>query len=289
MSRMLLLLAWLLLTGCEFHSVSALNADDEAASRAGNVTAVADYEAALTTLLADVVSREGLVDYDALRGPRNEDLRRVLKAIEDFDPTQLRTDAQKMAFWMNAYNVQMLQHIVEHPAVQNIVDDGLAGTFFQTPYRTAGLSMSLDDLENVILRREDGPAPLVALRVDQLDPRLHVGLNCAAISCPRLRQRAFTVATLEAELETAMRDFVNGSAHFRAEGETVVLSSLLDWFGPDFDRPEAVAGDYLLSFMDSGRADYAALSATLGGRSSAALRNQPEVRYEYLWEVNAAP
>ena len=58
--------------------------------------------------------------------------------VEDFDATTLRTQAQKSAFWMNAYNVQMLQNIIETPQVNNIIDDGFADAFFDTAFLTAG-------------------------------------------------------------------------------------------------------------------------------------------------------
>lgn len=258
------------------------------ASRAGNVPPAADYEAALTALLRQVVTPEGRVRYDLLRGPLRHDLRRVLKAVEDYDRARLTTDAQKLAFWINAYNVQMLQSVVAHPSATNVVEGAWADVFFKTPFRTAGLALTLDDIEHTLLRRQGRTPALRALQPARLDPRIHVGLNCAAVSCPALRAEAFTAARLEAQLNAAMRDFTASPSHFRRSGEAFVLSSLLDWFGTDFDAAGLPAGDYLLRFMPPERPHYALWRGLLQGRTSAALKAHPAVRFAYDWSVNAA-
>ena len=114
-----------------------------------------------------------------------------------------------------------------------------------------------------------------------------MGLNCAAVSCPRLRDRAFTADNVDAELDAAMRDFMTSSRHFRVEGDTIVVSSLLDWFAADFDL-HGPAGDYLLGFMPTDRPGAERLRALLEGTSAAGLKQKPAVRYEYLWDVNRA-
>jgi hypothetical protein len=266
-------------------SLALLFAPANARSRAGDAAPAADYEAALATLLQRVVTDQGLVRYDLLRGELNASFRSVLKAVEDYDVSRLRTEPQKLAFWMNAYNVQMLQNIIETPQVRNILNDGYGDKFFKTAFRTARMDLTLDEIENVVLRRQSGRAALNTLKVAALDPRIHVGLNCAATSCPRLRKRAFTAANLNAELDAAMRDFANSSTHLRADGSQRVLSSLLDWFGADFDS-RGKAGDFLLGYMNTSRPGYTTLKTLLQGRTAAQIKAQPGVRYEYLWTVN---
>ena len=273
---------------CEPHVASAAPTPAGPESRAGGVEPASDYEATLTVILKKVVTDEGLVRYDLLRGELSMDFRRVLKAVEVFDAATLRTTEQKMAFWMNAYNVQMLQNIIETPQVNHIIDDGFADAFFDKPFLTAGTGITLNEIENTILRRQDGRTALKAFQPDRLDLRLHVALNCAAVSCPRLRRRAFTAANLNAELEAAMRDFAGSPAHFRAEGNRLVLSALLDWYGPDFDTQGIPAGDLILRYMPTSHPDYAALKQALAGRTAAQIKTLADVHFEYLWDVNAA-
>ncbi|ARA92886.1 DUF547 domain-containing protein [Rhodothermaceae bacterium RA] len=283
-----ILLLCLLLTGVLPRPGAPPPAAPLAPSRAGDAEPLDEYAPVLSALLAEVVTDEGLVRYDRLRGPLNADFRRVLKTIETFDATTLSTDAEKRAFWINAYNVQMLQHILETPQVQDIVADGYVDRFFRTPYRTAGMDLTLDQIEHVILRRQNVPPDLAALPVDTLDFRIHVGLNCAAVSCPRLRRHAFTPATLDAELDAAMRDFASDPAHLRLDGDTLVLSALLDWFGDDFEADGRPVGDVILGYMAADRPDHDALRAALRGQTAAALRARPDVRFAYRWTVNRA-
>ena len=257
-------------------------------SRAGDIAPAPNYETALTEILQRVVTGDGLVRYELLRGDLRTDFRRVLKAVETYDPALLTTRQARLAFWLNAYNVQMLQNIIETPHVQDIFADGFGDAFFKTPFLTAGLAATLDEIEHVVLRNQDGPAALQALRPGPLDPRIHVGLNCAAVSCPRLLPAAFAPAGVDTALDDALRAFVNSPAHLRVEGDSFVLSSLLDWFGPDFDSQGKPAGTYLLSFMDPARPGYAALHKLLDGRSAAALKARPGVRFVYQWAINRA-
>lgn len=255
-------------------------------SRAGDVQAAASIERSLTDVLQQVVDDDGLVDYGALRGPLEDDFRRVLKAVETFDASGLETRREKLAFWMNAYNVHMLQHIIEADGLTNVIADGRDEIFFRTPYLTAGMDLSLDEIENVILRGPTESGRLAPYALDTTDPRLHAGVNCAALSCPRLRSRAFTPSNVDEELDAAMREFVSSPRHFRLERGVLVASSIIDWYGKDFDRPGESAGDWLLSFMDPERPDADAIRRLLEGRSSDDLRSADDVRFEYDWTVN---
>jgi hypothetical protein len=134
------------------------------------------------------------------------------------------------------------------------------------------------------------PEGLRALRPSALEPRLHVGLNCAAVSCPRLRREAFTPGRLDAQLDAALADFVNEPRFADVDGGTVTLTSILDWFGEDFDASGRTAGDYFLAAMSPSRPGYATIRPILEGRAIAALRAYvaaaSDVSFFYDWTVN---
>lgn len=245
------------------------------------------YETNLTALLEQVVTDDGLVHYDLLRGRLRKDFQIVHQSIQSFDASTLKTDKEKLAFWMNAYNVLMLHNVMEAPEVDNILAGNNADRFFKSPLQVANMTLTLDDIEHGILRKQSGFEHTEALQMEKLDPRIHVGLNCAAISCPRLRQQAFTIETLDAELDTAMREYVNSTAHFRKDGDTLVLSSLLDWFGADFDTLKP-AGTYLSEYLDPARPDAEAFQSLFSDRSIDAIKAQPNVTFAYDWTVNKA-
>ncbi len=252
------------------------------------------YAAPFTRVLQAVVTDDGSVRYGLLgRAPHRARLDSVLAAIETYDLATLRTDADKMAFWINAYNALMLDAIAGQPGRQNVLGSDDGALFFKTPHTVGGVRVTLDEVENVILRRKSGPAALEKLQVQTLDPRLHVALNCAAVSCPRLRREAFTPARLDALLDAGMRDFAGSPRHFDVQNGEVLVSSLLDWFGADFDARGA-AGPWVLGFMRPDRPHYALLRRALAGRDSRALRDAarrgsaPRVRFFYDWTVRRA-
>jgi hypothetical protein len=102
--------------------------------------------------------------------------------------------AEQFAFLANAYNAFSVELILSrYPDLHSIRD---LGNFLQSPWRKRfftllGQPQHLDGVEHELVR-----APGV---FDE--PRVHVALNCASRSCPMLSDRAFTAATLDAQLE----------------------------------------------------------------------------------------
>ena len=68
------------------------------------------------------------------------------------------------------------------------------------------------------------------------DPRVHAALNCASLSCPRLRREAFEGSTLEETLDAAMAEFVGEVRNCTVNdaSRTVTLSRIFNWFASDF-------------------------------------------------------
>ena len=231
------------------------------------------------------------MDYRALARAHRADLDAALQAIAEQDPTALRSDAQKTAFLVNAYNARILDRVLDHPRATRLDRGGLFRAFFQTPFRVAGASVTPDQIEHGLLRRQTSgkgagtPRALHRLRPSRLDPRIHVALNCAAVSCPRLQSRPFSAGSLDGALDRAMREWVGSSRFARVSGGTVALSSLLDWFGPDFDA-RGNAGDWFLGYASARRA--AQLRPALAGKTSGQIKATRGVRFAYDWTVNRA-
>lgn len=242
-----------------------------------------DYAESFTRVLSAVVTDDGLVHYDKL--VIHPDWARTVKGVEDFDFSVSASDSEKLAFWINAYNVHMLNLVGARPGRGNVLGLDLGAVFFKTPVRTAGQMLTLDQIEHDILR--EGKDAFARLRPSQFDPRIHVALNCAALSCPRLWQEAFTAGDLDAQLDRAMRTFVNDPRHFTVDDGRLVASSLLKWFGDDFDRAGMPAGDFLLGYMDADRPDYAELRRLLAGRTAGQLADDG-AKFRYDWTVNRA-
>lgn len=258
----------------------------------------ADYETTLTRILQAVLTPGGLVDYQLLTTSYQDEFDSTLAAVEQFDPSLLTSDEAKLAFLMNAYNVRMLKNILDTPGATDIESEGLFDEFFQTPFRVAGFNMTLNQLENGILRLKDTvdgqelPAGLTAMRPSALDPRIHVGLNCAAVSCPRLRDEAFRAALVSSQLDAALADFADSPKLAITEGVSLTISSIVDWFGEDFDATGVPVGDYFLTVMNPSRPGYSTIQTVFQGNDTAAIRAvvaaEQQFSFAYNWTVNRA-
>jgi len=175
------------------------------------------------------VSTRGLagteVDYKALRS--SAVWPEVIADLERTPLASLETRSQKLAFWINAYNIAAVDLVVKHGPVQSIRD---IGNFFfpvwkRDAVRIGGNARSLDEIEHDILRKLD-------------DPRIHGALVCASLSCPDLRRTPFEAGRIGAQLDEQMRTWLANpekGARIDGEGERIALSRVFDWFAGDFE------------------------------------------------------
>lgn len=190
------------------------------------------YESDLDGLLKDHVkpvtvngfSYNG-VDYDAWE--KDDRHAKVRDAILSFDLSKLTTKNEKLAYWINAYNLLTIDLITreeERDTIKNL------SKFFRSPWNShtwtiAGEDLSLDDIEHKIIR------PMG-------EPRIHFAINCAAKSCPDLRIESYTADRLDAQLDDQTRmTFKNTRKGYKKErGNVVRVSKVMRWFGEDFNN-----------------------------------------------------
>lgn len=162
--------------------------------------------------------RGGRVDYRALA--RDAEARRRLQR---FLAAVARMPRQApLAVWLNAYNALVIAQVLEHYPIASVMD--VPGFFKTLKHPVAGTEMTLDEIEHSVIRARFA------------DARVHMALNCGAVSCPDLRARAFREATLDADLERLARRAVADPRHVRREGDKLYLSAIFFWFKQDFVR-----------------------------------------------------
>jgi hypothetical protein len=71
------------------------------------------------------------------------------------------------------------------------------------------------------------------------DPRIHVAVNCASMSCAPLPPWAFSGEHLDHQLEDWTRRFFAAPKYLRLEDGKLSVSKLLEWYGGDFTAPDA--------------------------------------------------
>jgi len=237
--------------------------------------------------------RKGLVDYEAFQ--ENPQLNAYLDALARTDPSGLSRDEQ-LAFWINAYNAQVIDLIQRHyPAtsILKLTPIKVPGVNAHVPYindvfktqggLVAGTFRTLDEIEHQIIRPTFN------------EPRIHFALNCAAISCPPLRAEAFVGSRLDAQLEEQTVAFLSdagvilddrlmaqqGASAFAStpqpignQTHTLRVTKLMDWFAEDFGGNETEIQAFLAPYFNGSIRD--------------ALRNgQFKLSYQdYDWDLN---
>ena len=170
------------------------------------------------------------VDYPAIAASADWD--RLVESLETTDLATLRTRDEKLAFWINAYNILAIDLVAKHYPVESIRDIGsLFSPVWKRPAGVVdGRTVTLDEIEHEIVR------PMG-------EPRAHAVVICASTSCPALPRKPLHVATLDAQLDAAMRDWIadpgKGLAIDR-QANTIRLSKIFDWFDEDFEADGGV-------------------------------------------------
>ncbi|MDO8366630.1 MAG: DUF547 domain-containing protein [Saprospiraceae bacterium] len=178
--------------------------------------------------------------------------------------SSLNTDQFKLAFWINIYNAYFLilrkEMKLEKPSI-----------FFKREIKVAGLSLSLDDIEHVILRRNRLkwsfgylPNPFSSLSMRRLmvakrEYRVHFALNCGVKSCPPIA--TYTPEKIERQLEMATQSFLESETIVLDAQKKISTSRLLWWYQGDFGGKTGIRRmlestlhlqlqEYILTFSD---------------------------------------
>lgn len=170
-------------------------------------------------LLQSYVSRDR-VDYAGLKSAR-AGLDGVVDQIGSADLSE-SSDVEKLAFYINAYNIITLRSIVDAYPVASIKD--IDGVWDKKTWFVAGQKLTLNQIEHEILR------------VDFSEPRIHVAIVCASIGCPPLADKPYLADEIESQLQNAASRFALDMHYNRLDPLTgrADLSSIFDWFGEDF-------------------------------------------------------
>lgn len=144
-----------------------------------------------------------------------------VKYLTSIDP-RAYNKLEQQAYWMNLYNVVSVQAVRDSlPTITS--GKGLPVAFLaEKRVKVADQRLSLADIEDSILR------PIWQ------DHRIHFGLNCASMDCPNMDRRAYTAATIKAQLKEAGMRFVNDDRGVRYADGKLTVSRIFDVYREDF-------------------------------------------------------
>jgi hypothetical protein len=222
--------------------------------------------------------RASQVDYKGLAQERAA-LAAYLQSLSAVTSAQYAgwSKPQQYAFLANAYNAFTIEKVLtRYPNLKSIRDFGLV---FGNPWKDRFFTLldrpqHLDGIEHEVMR---APGAFD-------DPRVHVAVNCAAVGCPMLSNRAFASGRINAQLDDLFIRFMADRSRnrYNAQTKTVELSRIFDWYGKDFEQ-----GHKGFSSVNDVVAKYADQLADAPDDRAQLRSGQVAIRFlEYDWSLN---
>jgi hypothetical protein len=185
------------------------------------------------------------VNYALIRDQYAAPLSAYLEMLAEAKPSTASRDEQ-LAYYINLYNATMIKAVVDRDPSRFKPSDNDFAVFKDKLVRTEGRTISLNDLENEVIRKQFN------------DPRIHAALNCAAVSCPPILNRAYRADDLDAVLTENVRQWLGDPNRNEVDssGRVLRLSRIFDWYAVDFGGPSRVA-DFVAKYIGKDVRGYA--------------------------------
>ena len=194
-------------------------------------------------VLQKYVDDEGRVNFAGLARDR-ADLDTVVAYVYAVGPNNrpelFPTPAHVMAYHLNAYNALAMYKVIDVGIPETNAGFRKIVFFALGKMQVGGEPISLYDYENKVIR------PIG-------DPRIHMALNCMAVSCPRLPREPFLPATVNEQLERETKYFFDEprNATVDTANKIVKTSEILKFFPEDF----LLKAPSLIAFINQYRSD----------------------------------
>jgi hypothetical protein len=211
--------------------------NEVAAGASGSDDALSAVLGEYAEILKTYVREDGLVDYGALRR-RRLDLKPLLMTLGALDPNvyQRWSRDEQLAFWINAYNLKMLDIITRNYPIQSswwlrltwTPDDirHIEGIWTAFRFVVMHEEFTLADVERRFFPKTFD------------DPRVYLALTYACRSSPFLRREPYRGGTLDRQLDEQVKQFLSSPSGLQIDRRDMVvrLSALFKpaWRGKEF-------------------------------------------------------
>ena len=194
-----------------------------------------------STLLQQHVTESGQVNYKGFIKDSTL-FNKYLTELSNHPTGKNWSEKEKLAYWINAYNAFTLKLILDNYPLKSIKDIGDGLTMINSPwdikfFKIGNTDFDLNTIEHEIIRKEFN------------EPRIHFAINCASVSCPKLRNEAFTAEQLDAQLDDQAKQFINNPIKNNITEKSVQLSKIFNWFESDFIKENTLAS-FLQKYTD---------------------------------------
>jgi len=202
------------------------------------------FHAKCAEILKEFVDDKGMVDYKGLRRKRLE-LSALLNQFDSLDPDEYKSwpKEDKIAFWINAYNLQKLKVVADNYPIE---PSSRILTIYWGPSSIRHLEQKMTRHKFLVMDEEFTFAGVEKrfFRGEFDDPRIFFALSNACVSSPPLRNEPYCGRKLNEQLDDQTRKFLAGPLAFRIDREKqkVYLSALfqLSSYGKEFAEKFAI-------------------------------------------------
>lgn len=187
----------------------------------------------LDALLQKYVSANGVVNYTGFIKDKAK-LQDYIKSLTTINITAFSKNEQ-LAFWINAYNALTIDQILRNYPLKSIQDIAGGKVWDQNlPYQFNGKTVTLNTIEKKTL-----------LGSDLFDARIHFAVNCAAVSCPTLINKAYTADNVQSLLTQNTKAALVNPAFNKITSAKASISTLFNWYKTDFEKEDGSVVNFI--------------------------------------------
>ena len=192
-------------------------------------------------------------------------------SLEDIQ-AEIKTNEQRLAFWVNVYNGFIQYHLTKKPELYK----DRRKFFNEKRIIIAGETLSFSNIEHGIIRKSQSPigAGYVRrifrskwerkLRVKRKDWRVHFALNCGAKSCPPVA--IYDPSKLDAQFDFMTKEYLEEQTSYDTETGIAKVVSLFSWFRGDFGGKKGakkILKEYEITMEEPGSLEFTTYDWTL--------------------------
>ena len=168
------------------------------------------------------ISSGGKVNYAGFLSDKKE-LELYLNELKEMHSNLANWNRKnQIAFWINTYNAVTIKLIVDNYPVSSITELEGGKPWDTELIELGGVQYTLNVIENKIIRPKFN------------EPRIHFAVNCAAKSCPKIMNKAWTEHNLDRSLTVQTKAFLANKEQNTIKENEVILSKIFEWYKSDF-------------------------------------------------------
>lgn len=176
-----------------------------------------EYQFAVYNQILNKYVHDGLVNYKGLS--ESAELNKAVDELAGISPEHFADNNQKLAFWINTYNLLILKSVVNHYPLKE--RSPLIRDLSLRKFVVGGQSIATDDIRTTKIY------PLIDLK----EPR-SIFLTCGgALGYPKLLNHVISKETMDADMTESTNEFINrpGNLIYREGSGTLFISQFFKW------------------------------------------------------------